>query len=94
MKSLKEFLNAKPLYYDEIDYSRFPRAFEAIKNELEIKPIIHIIGTNGKSSLPPINKWMAQKNTSHNASLKYFFGIYQSLYKLILNKFSYNAKLK
>ena len=50
MKSLKEFLNAKPLYYDEIDYSRFPRAFEAIKNELEIKPIIHIIGTNGKGS--------------------------------------------
>ena len=50
MKSLKEFLNAKPLYYDEIDYSRFPRAFKAIKNELEIKPIIHIIGTNGKGS--------------------------------------------
>ena len=65
MKSLKEFLNAKPLYYDEIDYSRFPRAFEAIKNELEIKPIIHIIGTNGKYSLPPINKWMAQKKKTH-----------------------------
>ena len=47
MKSLKEFLNAKPLYYDESDYSRFPRAFEAIKNELDIKPIIHIIVSSG-----------------------------------------------
>lgn len=50
MKSLKEFLSTKPLYYDEIDYSRFPRAYEAIKSELKIKPIIHIMGTNGKGS--------------------------------------------
>lgn len=50
MKSFEKFLSTKPLYYDEIDYTRFPRAFKAIKNELKIKPIIHIIGTNGKGS--------------------------------------------
>ena len=48
--SLQEYLNAKPLYYDEIDYSRMPRIYEKIKHSLKIPKIIHIIGTNGKGT--------------------------------------------
>jgi len=45
-----KYLNAKPLYYDEIDYSRMPRVYEKIKHSLKIPKIIHIIGTNGKGT--------------------------------------------
>lgn len=48
--SLQDYLNAKPLYYDEIDYSRMPRVYENIKHSLKIPKIIHIIGTNGKGT--------------------------------------------
>lgn len=44
------FLNSKPLYYDEIDYKRFPNIYEKIKSKLNPPKIIHIIGTNGKGS--------------------------------------------
>ena len=47
---LQEYLDAKPLYYDEIDYSRMPRVYETIKHALKIPKIIHIIGTNGKGT--------------------------------------------
>ncbi|MDD5371981.1 MAG: bifunctional folylpolyglutamate synthase/dihydrofolate synthase [Sulfurimonas sp.] len=48
--NFQEYLNAKPLYYDEIDYSRMPRVYEKIKHSLKIPKIIHIIGTNGKGT--------------------------------------------
>lgn len=47
---LEPFLSAKPLYYDVIDYERFPEAYRAIKHLLPIPKIIHIVGTNGKGS--------------------------------------------
>jgi len=47
---LKQFLDDKPLYYDEIDYTRMPRVYESIKHSLKIPKIIHIIGTNGKGT--------------------------------------------
>ena len=47
---LKKFLDSKPLYYDEIDYSRMPRTYERIKSHLPRPKIIHIIGTNGKGT--------------------------------------------
>ncbi|MCX6051980.1 MAG: bifunctional folylpolyglutamate synthase/dihydrofolate synthase [Campylobacterales bacterium] len=47
---LKEFLAQKPLYYNEIDYTRMPRVYEAIKSYLDTPKIIHIIGTNGKGT--------------------------------------------
>ena len=47
---VNEFLNQKPLFYKEIDLKRMPRAFNLIKNKITIKPVIHIIGTNGKGS--------------------------------------------
>ena len=48
--SFSEYLNAKPLFYDEIDYTRMPRVYEKIKESLPTPKIIHIIGTNGKGT--------------------------------------------
>jgi dihydrofolate synthase/folylpolyglutamate synthase len=50
MQTLSDFLNAKPLYYDEIDYDRMPRTYAAIKDQLPLPEIIHIVGTNGKGT--------------------------------------------
>jgi len=47
---LERFLNVKPLYYDKIDYTRMPKVYESIKQDLKIPKIIHIIGTNGKGT--------------------------------------------
>ncbi len=47
---LEEFLEQKPLYYKEIDYNRMPLAWDSIKDNFSLSPIIHIIGTNGKGS--------------------------------------------
>lgn len=47
---LSDFLSAKPLYYDVIDYERFPRAYERIASRLHLPKIIHLVGTNGKGS--------------------------------------------
>jgi len=47
---LEKFLNAKPLYYDKIDYTRMPRIYESIKTKLAQPKIIHLIGTNGKGT--------------------------------------------
>jgi len=47
---LQTFLNNKPLFYDEIDYSRMPRVFERVKKNIKIPKTIHIIGTNGKGT--------------------------------------------
>nr|WP_321266423.1 bifunctional folylpolyglutamate synthase/dihydrofolate synthase [uncultured Sulfurimonas sp.] len=47
---LQNFLNAKPLYYDEIDYTRMPLVYESIKSYLPKVKIIHIIGTNAKGT--------------------------------------------
>ncbi len=48
--NLDKFLDNKPLYYDEIDYERFPRIFHGIKHHFKIPKVIHIIGTNGKGT--------------------------------------------
>ncbi len=47
---LQEFLNKKPLYYKEIDYSRMPRAWQSVKRHFKLPKIIHIVGTNGKGT--------------------------------------------
>ncbi|MEA1892640.1 MAG: Mur ligase family protein [Campylobacterota bacterium] len=47
---LEEFLEAKPLYYDKIDYTRMPRVYKKIKRYLPTPKIVHIIGTNGKGT--------------------------------------------
>ncbi|OIO17443.1 MAG: bifunctional folylpolyglutamate synthase/dihydrofolate synthase [Helicobacteraceae bacterium CG1_02_36_14] len=47
---LHAFLKEKPLYYNEIDYTRMPRVYEKIKENFKIAKIVHIIGTNGKGT--------------------------------------------
>lgn len=48
--TLDSFLANKPLYYDTIDYTRMPRAYESIKDALNLPSIIHVVGTNGKGT--------------------------------------------
>jgi len=48
--NLDIFLSSKPLFYDVIDYGRFPKAYQSIQNDLAIPKIIHLVGTNGKGS--------------------------------------------
>ena len=50
MHILTDFLDSKPLYYDEIDYERFPNIYRKIKDKISLPKIIHIIGTNGKGT--------------------------------------------
>lgn len=51
MEKFLDFLNKKPLYYDEIDLSRMPRAYERIKEHLfSNAKVIHIVGTNAKGT--------------------------------------------
>jgi dihydrofolate synthase / folylpolyglutamate synthase len=48
--NLDNFLSAKPLFYDVIDYERFPKAYREIEGALPTPKIIHLVGTNGKGS--------------------------------------------
>lgn len=48
--NLDQFLAKKPLFYDEIDYERFPRAYESLRPFFTLPKLIHIVGTNGKGS--------------------------------------------
>lgn len=48
--SLYDYLSVKPLYYNEIDYSRMPRIHEKIKSHFSQQKIIHLVGTNGKGT--------------------------------------------
>ena len=47
---LETFLDAKPLYYDKIDYTRMPRVYARVKSHFKTPKIIHLIGTNGKGT--------------------------------------------
>jgi len=49
-EKLNDFLNKKPLFYKKIDLERMPKAFSLIKDKINLKPVIHIVGTNGKGS--------------------------------------------
>lgn len=51
MENFLDFLDNKPLYYDEIDLTRMPKAFESIKEHLNTNAkIIHLVGTNAKGT--------------------------------------------
>jgi len=47
---LKDFLDNKPLFYDEIDYTRMPMVYEKVKHHFKKIKTIHLIGTNGKGT--------------------------------------------
>ncbi len=48
--SLASFLEAKPLFYDVIDYDRFPNIYSKIESCFKLPKIVHIVGTNGKGT--------------------------------------------
>lgn len=48
--SLISFLALKPLFYDEIDYDRFPSVYKKYNSIFKLPRIIHIVGTNAKGS--------------------------------------------
>lgn len=50
MINLESFLASKPLFYDVIDYERFPKAYLSVAPLLRLPKIIHVVGTNGKGS--------------------------------------------
>ncbi|QKF61511.1 folylpolyglutamate synthase/dihydrofolate synthase family protein [Campylobacter curvus] len=66
---LQKFLEGKPLFYKEIDYTRMPRAFRSIKGALKPFKIIHVIGTNGKGST---GRFLAQILRSTGASVGHY----------------------
>jgi dihydrofolate synthase/folylpolyglutamate synthase len=74
-----EYLNTKPLFYDEIDYTRMPRIYEKIKESLPTPKIIHIIGTNGKGTT---GRFLA--NALHSKGIK--VGHYTSPHILEFNE--------
>jgi dihydrofolate synthase/folylpolyglutamate synthase len=45
-----DYLNLKPLYYKEIDYTRMPRVYNKLKHLFSKTKVIHLIGTNGKGT--------------------------------------------
>lgn len=50
MIALHSFLDRKPLFYEIIDYARFPKIYKRICHHFSIPKIIHIVGTNGKGT--------------------------------------------
>ncbi|MEA2027961.1 MAG: bifunctional folylpolyglutamate synthase/dihydrofolate synthase [Campylobacterota bacterium] len=50
MPSFLSYLDAKPLYYKEIDHQRVHQAYALLKPHITHPKTIHLIGTNGKGS--------------------------------------------
>ena len=50
MQSFDRFLEAKPLYYKEIDHERVHNAYGMLKPHIRQPRTIHVVGTNGKGS--------------------------------------------
>jgi len=48
--NLQNFLENKPLYYDEIDTKRMSNVYAKIKEQLTVSKVIHVVGTNGKGT--------------------------------------------
>jgi len=48
--SFLEFIEQKPLYYNEIDHERIYVAYDLLKPHIKHPKTIHIVGTNGKGS--------------------------------------------
>ncbi len=67
--TLEQYLQNKPLYYEKIDYSRMPRAYESIKSYIKLPDIIQIVGTNGKGST---GRFIAQMLLERNLSVGHY----------------------
>ncbi|WP_415407358.1 bifunctional folylpolyglutamate synthase/dihydrofolate synthase [Sulfurovum sp. CS9] len=60
--SLNVFLEAKPLYYKEIDHERVHIAYGKLKPHIKQPRTVHIVGTNGKGSTGRIVAHLAYKS--------------------------------
>ena len=60
--SLNIFLEAKPLYYKEIDHERVHAAFRMLKPHIRQPRTVHIVGTNGKGSTGRMVAHLAYKS--------------------------------
>ncbi|MDA3947460.1 MAG: bifunctional folylpolyglutamate synthase/dihydrofolate synthase [Helicobacteraceae bacterium] len=69
MSALQTFLDAKPLYYDEIDLERMPRIYTAIKDQLPSPKIIHVVGTNGKGTT---GRFLAKALLQHGLNVGHY----------------------
>lgn len=63
--NLNLFLEQKPLFYDVIDYARFPKIYYAIAHHFKLPKIIHIVGTNGKGTTGRFLAHMLRQNHLH-----------------------------
>lgn len=69
--SFSDFLEAKPLYYKEIDHQRVHQAYAVLRETIAHPPNIHIVGTNGKGSTGRIIAHLAYRSglgTGHFSS--------------------------
>jgi len=62
MLRLSAFLEAKPLYYKEIDHKRVHRAYALLNPQIKAPKTIHLVGTNGKGSTGRIIAYLAHKS--------------------------------
>ncbi len=60
--SLNVFLEAKPLYYKEIDHERVHVAFRMLKPHIKQPRTVHVVGTNGKGSTGRMVAHLAYKS--------------------------------
>jgi dihydrofolate synthase/folylpolyglutamate synthase len=59
---LNLFLEAKPLYYKEIDHTRVHTAYGVLKPHIKHPKTVHIVGTNGKGSTGRMLAHLAHKS--------------------------------
>ena len=69
MESLQDFLEAKPLFYDEIDLERMPKVYASIKESLRVPKVIHVVGTNGKGTT---GRFLANALLQNNLSVGHY----------------------
>ena len=66
-----QFIEAKPLYYEEIDHLRVHKAYALLEAEIGHPESIHIVGTNGKGSTGRMIAYLAYRSglkTGHFSS--------------------------
>lgn len=69
--SLQTFLDAKPLYYKEIDHQRVHIAYRVLRPHISRPKTVHVVGTNGKGSTGRILAHLAYRsgfNVGHYTS--------------------------
>ncbi len=81
------FLEAKPLYYQEIDHLRVHRAYSVLKGHIAHPKTIHIVGTNGKGSTGRMIAHLAfERFAEKSEAVSFSVGHYSSPHILKFNE--------